>query len=173
MILGIDFLQKYNLVLDFTSTPVGITSKAANELETLPKCMKHIVDSGRKAKSVQCKLLRKQLEKPLILVQFHYLVDIPTCTNTMLLAVLEQHKKLFNTTPGHTKLAEHFIPTTGTCVKVPPHRIPANYRAEVEEQIQAMLKEGIIKESSSPWMSSAMFVQKKWGCPDVCRLLCT
>ena len=42
VILGIDFLQKYNLVLDFTSTPVGITSKAANELETLPKCMKHI-----------------------------------------------------------------------------------------------------------------------------------
>ena len=58
--------------------------------------------------------------------------------------------------PGHTELAEHFIPTTGTPVKVPPHRIPANCRAEVEEQIQTMLKEGIIKESSSPWMSPAV-----------------
>ena len=47
------------------------------------------------------------------------------------------------------KLAEHFIPTTGTLVKVPPHRIPANHQVEVEEQIQAMLKGGIIEESSS------------------------
>ena len=84
--------------------------------------------------------------------------DVPNCTNKLLLAVLEQHKDLFSTTPGHTELAEHFIPTTGTPVKIPPRRIPANCRAEVEEQIQTMLKEGIIEESSSPWMSPAVFV---------------
>jgi len=53
--------------------------------------------------------------------------DIPTCTDTLLLTVLDKHKDLFNTTPGHTELAEHFIPTTGTPVKVLPHKIPANY----------------------------------------------
>ena len=56
VILGIDFLQKYNLGLHFTSTPVGITSKTANELETLPKCMKPIVGTDMKAKSKQYKL---------------------------------------------------------------------------------------------------------------------
>ena len=40
--------------------------------------------------------------------------DVPKCTNKLLLAVLEQHKDLFSTVPGHTELAEHFIPTTGT-----------------------------------------------------------
>ena len=94
--------------------------------------------------------------------------DVPKCTNKLLLAVLEQHKDLFSTVPGHTELAEHFIPTTGTPVKVPPHRIPAHCRAEVEEQIQTMLKEGIITESSSPWMSPAVFVRKKNGDVRIC-----
>ena len=84
------------------------------------------------------------------------------------MVVLEQHKKLFSTTPGHTALAEHFIDTTGTPVKIPTCRIPANYRVEVEEQIQAMLQEGIIEESSSPWMSPAVFVCKKNGDVRIC-----
>ena len=75
---------------------------------------------------------------------------------------------------GRTTLAEHFIPTTGTPVKVPPLRIPANYRQEVEKQIQTMLKEGTIEESSSPWLASAVFVCKKSGdiriCVDYCEL---
>ena len=90
-----------------------------------------------------------------------------------MLAVLEPHKNLFSTTPGHTELAEHFIPTTGTPVKIPPCRIPANCRAEVEEQIQTTLKEGFIKESSSPlrwspWMAPAIFVCKKNGDVQIC-----
>ena len=39
--------------------------------------------------------------------------DVPNCTNKLLLAVLELHKDLFSTTPGHTELAEHLIPKTG------------------------------------------------------------
>ena len=140
-----------------------------------------IVDTGRKAKICAVQALAEKTGEtidncaiPLFGKATPPVFDIPTCTDTLLLAVLEQHKKLFSTTPGHTKLAEHFIPTTGMPVKVPPRRIPANYRAEIEEQIQAMLKEGIIKESSSPWMSPAVFVQKKngdvWICVDYCAL---
>ena len=94
--------------------------------------------------------------------------DVPTYTNTLSLAVLERHKNLFSTTPGQTELAEHFIPTTGTPVKVPPRRIPAKYRVEIEEQIQAMPKEEIIEESSSPWMSPAVFVRIKNGDVRIC-----
>ena len=65
--------------------------------------------------------------------------------------------------PASTTLAEHFIPTTGTPVKVPPRRTPANYHQEVEKQIQTILKEGIIEESSSPWLAPAVFVHQKSG----------
>ena len=63
VILGVDFLQKYNLVLDFTSNPVCVTSKTADDSETLPKSMKPIVDIAKKAQ-----------EKLLTIVLFHYLV---------------------------------------------------------------------------------------------------
>ena len=62
-----------------------------------------------------------------------------------------------------TEAAYHFIPTSGNPVKIPPRRIPAHYREEVERQIHVMLEQGIIEVSSSPWMAPAVFVPKKSG----------
>ena len=45
----------------------------------------------------------------------------------------------------------------------PPRRIPAHYRQEIEKKINTMLEQGIIEESSSPWMAPAVFVPKKSG----------
>ena len=41
--------------------------------------------------------------------------------------------------------------------------IPIHYREEVLKQLQGMLDQGIIKQSNSPWMAPAVFVQKKSG----------
>ena len=175
VILGVDFLQKYNLVLDFTSTPVSITPKTVNEWEALPKSMKPLIDVCKKTRICAVEAYDEPAGEaidscaiPLFGKATLPTYDFPNCTNKLLLAVLEQRKDLFSTTPGHTELAEHFIPTTGTPVKIPPLRIPANCQAEVEEQIQTMLKEGIIEESSSPWMSPAIFVRKKNGDVRIC-----
>ena len=69
----------------------------------------------------------------------------------------------FQTKPGVTQAAYHYIPTTGNPIRVPPRCIPAHYREEVEQQIVVMLDKGIIEESSSPWMAPAVFVLKKSG----------
>ena len=86
--------------------------------------------------------------------------DIPLCNISTLAPLLNQYKS--------TNIPEHFIPTTGTPVKVPPHCIPANYRSEVESQIQIMLQEGVIEECLSPWMAPAVFVRKKTGDIRIC-----
>ena len=92
----------------------------------------------------------------------------PECTYQELLTLVEEFKDRFCTTPGVTSEAQHFIPTTGNPVKVPPRRVPAQYREEVERQIQQMLDLGIIEESSSPWMAPAVFVRKKSGAIRLC-----
>ena len=87
-------------------------------------------------------------------------------------SLLENHKQLFKTSPGRTTVAhsEHFIPTTGNPVKIPPRRVPGNYHAEVQ-QINTMLQQGIIEPSSSPWMAPAVFVRKKNGEVRLCVLV--
>ena len=62
-----------------------------------------------------------------------------------------------------TQAAYHHITTTGNPVKVPPRRIPAHYHQKVNQLIQDILHQGIIKESSSPWMAPAVIVRKKSG----------
>jgi len=101
-------------------------------------------------------------------------IELPECPEFHFECVVEQYRNLFCTTPGVTEATYHFIPTTGNPVKFPPRRIPAHYREEVDRQIQTMLNQGIIEESSSPWMAPAVFVPKKSGdlrmCIDYCEL---
>ena len=88
---------------------------------------------------------------------------LPPRADEALTAIMEEYRSLFRTTPGVTYEAYHYIPTTGPPVKIPPRRIPAHYRDEIEQQLHNMLKLGIIEESSSPWMAPAVFVPKKSG----------
>eukprot|EP00731_Ephydatia_muelleri_P014508 Em0008g228a len=74
-------------------------------------------------------------------------IDFPTCPDGSFVDLLQSFKDLFKRSP----------------LKVPPRRVPAEYRAEVEGLLKEMLQEGIIEESSSPWMAPAVYVKKKTG----------
>ncbi len=96
------------------------------------------------------------------------LLDLPECTHPSLAPVIQQYEHLFRSVPGKTSEALHYIPTSGSPARVPPRRIPAHYRADVERQLHEMLRQGIIEESSSPWMAPAVFVPKKSGDIRIC-----
>ena len=174
VILGLDFLQKHGMILDFMSSQVKINSQFHE-----PDCsenIKPLLDIARQVTNKVCavNVLTDTTEDtidscavPLFSKKFlqH---DIPLCDAPAFVHLVDQYKHLFRTCPGNTTIAEHFIPTTGTPVKVPPRRIPANYRSEVENQIQTMLREGVIEECSSPWMAPAVFVRKKTGDIRIC-----
>ena len=87
---------------------------------------------------------------------------LPSCSSPDISPLCHEFKELLRSTPGTTTMKQHFIPTLGPPVKIPPRRVPANYRKAVDEQLHAMLEEmGIIEESSSPWMAPAVYVSKK------------
>eukprot|EP00731_Ephydatia_muelleri_P014484 Em0008g204a len=64
--------------------------------------------------------------------------DIPSCP-VELQAVVDEYRQLFSTVPGFTDLTHHTIPMASKPpVCVPPHCIPAQYREEIERQLQEM-----------------------------------
>ena len=173
VILGVDFLHKNGLVLDFTQTPASVRyanySLNTESLGAVPS-VPPLYRAENRAKAKICAI--RALEKPGIDVieecaipNYHkpVSVELPECPAPALQRVIEEYQALFRTTPGVTEAAYHYIPTTGNPVRVPPRRVPAHYRQEVEQQIHTMLKQGIIEESSSPWMAPAVFVPKKSG----------
>ncbi|KAL5506281.1 hypothetical protein EMCRGX_G007894 [Ephydatia muelleri] len=90
-------------------------------------------------------------------------VEFPGHVKPCLEGTKRQARDLFAKIPGLTKLACHQIDTLGPPARVPPRRIPAHFQQEVQEQINDMLKKGIIVESSSSWLAPAVYTRKKTG----------
>ena len=65
---------------------------------------------------------------------------------------------------GRTHLAAHEIPTgDAPPVKQPPRRVPIALAHEEKEAIENLKRQGVIRESSSPWASPIVLVRKKNG----------
>ena len=175
VILGVDFLYKHGVVLDFTRTPVAVRhsytkSSPQPQGNSTPEQLLPVYEASQKARARACVITAitdpttdvvDECAVPKFGGPVH--TELPTCSRSDLAEIVHNYQHLFRTTPGVTSVAHHFIPTTGNPVRIPPRRIPAHYRAEVERQLQDMLNQGIIEESSSPWMAPAVFVPKKSG----------
>eukprot|EP00731_Ephydatia_muelleri_P017890 Em0010g988a len=71
-------------------------------------------------------------------------------------------------TPGRTNLVVHSIETNGPPTRLPPYRLPYCYQNSVKEELEEMLKHGVIEHSNSPWASPIVLVKKKDGSLRIC-----
>ena len=156
VILGIDFLQAHGLILDFTTIPVHVTTQPVPD-SSLKESDQRLFYAIRKTKARVCAIqetdgLSEEAIDECAIPTFgeSSQYDMPSCTTARYSSVLDEYRELFSETPGQTTMAEHFIPTTGSPIKIPPRRILGNYRVEVEDQLQQMQATGIIEEISSP-----------------------
>ena len=81
--------------------------------------------------------------------------------------LLKQNESVFATKEqpfGHTSLVKHSIRTdTEAPIKQPVRRPPFHLRSEAQDEVQKMLKQGVIEPSDSPWASPVVLVRKKDG----------
>ena len=79
--------------------------------------------------------------------------------------LVKKYEQLFtgnSKKPKQTHLVNHQIITGDALpVKSKYRRVPAAWEKEVEDQVQEMLRNGIIRPSSSPWNSPVILVRKK------------
>ena len=62
---------------------------------------------------------------------------------------------------GKTHLAEHVIETgDAKPVVQPPRRVPVAIAEAEKREIEKMLKQGITRQSTSPWAASILVVRK-------------
>ena len=172
-ILGVDFLQRHKLVLDFATSPVSITNSARRppskpeENGYEPVMFIAVLESECQAKTKMCAAAaiddmtaRNSIDECAIpLVGGPPCFEFTKCPKSNLTIIVEEYKHLFSIQPDTTFAALHYIPTKGPPIRVPPRRIPAHYHEEVEKQIQDMLSQGTIEKSSSPWMAPAVFAR--------------
>ena len=83
----------------------------------------------------------------------------------MLMKFLSSYQDVFAKPDGQlgvTHLVTHSIDTGDAApIKQPPRRLPWSRQAIADQEVDKMLKQGIIEESDSPWASPVVLVTKK------------
>ena len=133
VILGIDFLQKNCLVLDFSSTPVEVHQKHRasvihlQEANDTPEELQVIQDAVLKSKSKICSIIAvmdptTDIIDECTIPKFdrQTIWERPECEVPGLISVVQEFKDLFSTPPGVTSEAHHYIPTSESPVRIPP-----------------------------------------------------
>ena len=132
VILGMDILQRHGIVLDFTTMPVTIQDKKRLPNNTHSE-LQPILQAMQKTKNTICAIatitesdedIIDDCAVPLFNATTKY--EMPDSQDPEV--ILEKYKELFCNMLGKTTATEHYIPTTGNPVKIPPRRIQANYR---------------------------------------------
>ena len=78
--------------------------------------------------------------------------------------VLDEYRDLIFSVPGVASVEEFQIRTGDAgAIRTPPRMVPQAYQQEVHLQIEEMLRKNIIRVSSSSWISPSVMVNKKDG----------
>ena len=82
-----------------------------------------------------------------------------------MLKLLTEYRDIFAVDPkkpSKTDLVDHNITVnTHNPIYVKPRRIPLAWEKEVDEQVQEMYRNNIIRKSNSPWNAPILLVKKK------------
>nr|CAH7765636.1 unnamed protein product [Callosobruchus chinensis] len=165
ILLGCDFLQKHNVVVDFKRSAASITIKEDKHLINFVSCNE--VDTHINI----CKTVALVI-KPKVDEKHRYLdsdfstkaeeAQADTEVKDQLRNLLEEHNDIFSECPGMAKSYVHRIEMDDvTPFNVPKYPVPLVYRDQVHDQIREMLEWGIIAREKSAYISPLVVVKKR------------
>ena len=83
--------------------------------------------------------------------------------------LLQQHQDILTKAPGCTNLTQHRIATgDASPIRLPPYRLPHAYRATVQQELEEMMTQGVIEQTTSEWAAPIVVVRKKDGAIRLC-----
>ena len=175
IILGTDFLSKFQVSLDFkrASITIGDTTITTDQTqkEDTTSSKERLWNNSQHTVAVLCDDDPDfdLCSIPQFLPKGTTTCALPSNCSPTYMSIVKEYKSLFSSIPGQTEAIEHHIPTgEAQPIRVPPRRVPMHYKDEIQKQIVEMLQQGIIQESSSPWLAPCVFVPKKNGELRIC-----
>ena len=151
VILGIDFLQQHRLVLDFAYSPIKVLPNCPESANCVPPEMQGIVKEAAKARG-ELGIIMAIGESPVDVVNDCAIpltkaapYELPSCSSSELAPMMKVFKELFRATPGTTTVTQHFSPTSGPPVKIPPRQILKSLlhiRAELASLRRDLMEKG-------------------------------
>ncbi|KAH8876832.1 Retrovirus-related Pol polyprotein from transposon opus [Schistosoma japonicum] len=149
IILGVDFLRKNRALVDFSTSCVLVGRHVVPIATTVnSKCM-GAVDASNQLPVIDKVSIGSHLDRQ---------------TRDRVVSALMEFREVFedNGLPGRTRAVWHEIDTGDhKPIKQYPQRVPIHYRPELDKMIMEMLKQKVIKPSTSPWASPIVIVKKK------------
>jgi hypothetical protein len=156
VILGMDWLNKHNGLINYAKKEVWSTTSNGKELE-------YVAENLVTDKAASNRIILNQLD----------------AVSTMDARTVSEFPNVFpEELPGmpldcEIEFVIELVPGTGPIFKG-PYRMASNQLTELKEQLQELLDKGYIRSSASPWGEPVIFVPKKDGtkrmCVDYCSL---
>jgi hypothetical protein len=145
IILGMDWLSKYDGVIQCARKAVKLTKKDGTSVEFVA-----MVQSGPDSKLNHTKAMA--------LEDIRVVQDFPDVFPEELLGMPPDRdiEFLIELLPGTPPISKR------------PYRMPVNELAELKKQIAELQAKGFIRPSSSPWGAPVLFVEKKDGTQRMC-----
>ena len=117
VILGIDFFQQHSLISDFTEQTIQVYPKQEKVPDDVHMIWDNMVQQKQHVQPIAAVgEMTTEITNDCAIPDYgapkQY--ELPNCSNTLLSTVVDKFKDLFCTTPGHTSVSSHHIPTKGS-----------------------------------------------------------
>jgi transposase InsO family protein/predicted aspartyl protease len=166
-VLGLDVMKKLRCSINLADMKLQFKGQAL-PLYTTPELTMIALVNGVMRTSMQTSELPEVITSQILRVSEEY--------QDSAISLLQEYADVFRTEPlGSSRNFEHRLELLDPePVKMMPRRVPQTQYAAMQEEIERMLKLGVIRKSVSPYASPVVLVKKKNGkirfCVDYRRL---